>query len=307
MEHYQLGAFTWIHLAAAHPEDVAALRSEFDLPAFALEVARRPHHRPRVERYDGHLLLVLKPARYLDATEEVAVGQLAVLAGPDTVVTIGSGLERDLEGLRAALGEDADRLGLGPLAAVHAVAELVVDNYTSVLDGLDNDVDEIESQVFADGRGSYAERIYRLKSEVQEFRRAVGPLPDELDELRAPVDAPHPRSPGAMPTGPLANLLSDVRVKAVRAAEHVRSLDELLNIALNAHLAQIGIQQNNDMRRISAWVAIVAAPTAMASVYGMNFRHLPGLDWRFGHVIALGLMAAVCGALYGLFRRSGWL
>jgi magnesium transporter len=182
---------------------------------------------------------------------------------------------------------------------VHAIADQLVDEYVAVLDGLDVDVDEIETQVFSAARGSHAERIYRLKTEVQEFRWAVGPLPSELDELLAADVTPE--------WAALADQFRDVRARSVRAAEHVANLDELLNSALNAHLAQIAIQQNNDMRRISAWVAIVAAPTAMAGIYGMNFRFMPELEWRYGYFMTLAVMASVCALLYRLFKRSGWL
>jgi magnesium transporter len=293
-----LGRFTWVELRSPTGDELASLRDRLGLPPFAIDVALRPHHRPRLDRYDGHLLLVLKPVTYVDPDEVVEIDQLVLLASATTVVTIGGDEERFRE-VRQRLESDPARLAIGPAAVVHAVVNQLVDGYATVLDGLDNDVDEIETQVFAASRGSHAERIYRLKSEVQEFRRAAGPLPGELEALLGSDVGPGFEA--------LADQLRDVHAKSVRAAEHVGNLDELLNGALSAHLAQIGIQQNNDMRRISAWVAIVAAPTAMAAIYGMNFRFMPELEWRYGYYVVLAVMAGVCMLLYRLFKRSGWL
>jgi magnesium transporter len=229
----------------------------------------------------------------------VDVGEFVMLAGPDSVVTVGRGFGAELSRAQQALEQDPVRLALGPAALVHALVNEFVDGYASVVDGVDNDVDEIETEVFSAERGSHAERIYRLKSEVQQFRRAVGPLPDELERLLA-TGLP-------APFVALAARFADVRTKAARTSEHVRHLDELLNSALHAHQTQVQIQQNNDMRRISAWVAIVAAPTAIASLYGMNFRHMPELEWQFGYLMAVFVMASACALLYRLFKRSGWL
>lgn len=299
MERYSYGDLVWLHLDDPGAADVAALCEATGVPRFALEVARRDHHRPRLDTFDGHLLLVLRSATYLDPTEVIDIGQLAVIAGPRTVMTIGTGHAQLLEAARRRLEHDHDAASIEPAMVVHAIVERVVDDYAEVLEGLDTDVDEIETQVFSPVRGSHAERIYRLKSEVQQFRRSTGSLPALLDELRA--------TPAVSGLDEHSTQPYDVRMRASRAAEHVSSLDELLNSILSAHLAQIGVQQNNDMRRISAWVAIVAAPTAMASIYGMNFDVMPELTWRYGYFVILGVMATVCLGLYRSFRRSGWL
>ncbi len=300
MEQHTLGTFTWIQMADPGPDDLRLLRDEFGVPSFTLEVALRSHARTRLESSGDRLLLVLKPAVYRESEEAIEVGQLVVIARTDAVITLGDGARNQLDGVVRALEADATRLQVGPAAMAHAIVAEVVDGYATVLDELDADVDEIEAQVFSEQRGSHAERIYRLKSEVQAFRRAAGPLPDELDELLETRDRPES-------FGVLTEQFGDLRARALRVAEHVSHLDELLNSVLSAHLAQIGIQQNNDMRRISAWVAIVAAPTAMSSIYGMNFRHMPELQWRYGYAAVLVVMASVCLLLYRLFKRSGWL
>ena len=299
MKQHAMATFTWVELTVPSPEELDAVCNRFGLPRFALDIGLRPHHRTRVEHYEGYTLLVLKPASYLDPDESIEIRQLAVLLGDEVVVTIGNGHPEPFGTIARELQADAASLELGPAAVVHAILDQLVDGYADVLDGLDNDVDQIETQVFSPGRGSHAERIYRLKSEVQEFRRAAGPLPDQLDELLAADRAPKSAAP--------ADRLRDLRAKAVRATEHIDHLDSLLNSALSAHQAQIGIQQNNDMRRISAWVAIVATPTAIAGIYGMNFRHMPELEWRYGYFLVLSVMAAICVVLYRLFKRSDWL
>ena len=299
MEQHTLGRVTWLELTDPSDAELAGVRDRFNLPPFAIDVARRPHHRPRLEHYDGHLLLVLKPATYRDREEAIEIGQLSLLVGPDVIMTVESGDREPFREIRRVLQSESERLDLGPMAVVHAVVDHLVDAYATVLDELDVDVDEIETQVFSATRGSHAERIYRLKSEVQEFRRAAGPLPGQLEELIAAGPTPQ--------FAALTDQFRDIHAKALRAAEHVGHLDELLNSALNAHLAQIAVQQNNDMRRISAWVAIVAVPTAMAGIYGMNFRFMPELEWRYGYFAVLAVMASVCLLLHRLFKRSGWL
>lgn len=300
MERHTYGALTWIHLDAATPGDLTAMQDEFGLTRLALQVARSPHPRPRLTMDQGSMVLVVKPATYHEPAEAIEIGQLAIITGDRVIATIGAGYDDRLLAIRNRLAGDAERLEIGPATVLYAIVDELVDGYRAVLDELDNDVDEIESQVFSSARGSHSERIYRLKSQMQELRRAAEALPNKLDELLASQD---------LPTGivPLSHHLTDVRERAARVVEHVGHLDELLNSVLSAHVAQIGIQQNNDMRRISAWVAIVAAPTAMASIYGMNFRHMPELEWQYGYVVALTVMGTACILLYRLFKRSGWL
>ncbi|MFA9430683.1 magnesium and cobalt transport protein CorA [Egicoccus sp. AB-alg2] len=304
------GGFLWVDVADPGHADLAHLTERTGLSAAALAVAAQDHVRPRLERHGDDLVVVLKTAVYVDPEEVIEVGQLALVLGHDVAVTLRRGPQP--EPRPRANGDELDEalLRLGPVGLLAVVAGRVVRSYAVVLDGLDNDVEEIETQVFSGGRTSSAERIYRLKSEVQLFRWAVAALPDEFEELLDEFGDLLDRggdegAPGA-PTDVLARLRG-IRLEATRVGEHVTGLDELLNSALNAHLAQIGIRQNEDMRRISAWVAIVAVPTAIAGIYGMNFQHMPELGWRYGYFVVLGTMALICVVLYRLFKRSGWL
>ena len=219
--------------------------------------------------------------------------------GEDFVVTVRLGAYAPLSAVRRQLEADPEQLlEHGPVAVLYAVADRVVDGYAAVLAGLDNDIEEIEEEVFTSGRDNHAERIYRLKREVVGFRKAVTPLPDALEDLRRlRFRADHH----------LHAYFRDVHDHAVRANDHLLSLDELLNGALNANLAQISVRQNEDMRRISAWVAIAAVPTALAGIYGMNFSNMPELDTRYGYYVVLAVMLTICTTLYRLFKRSGWL
>ena len=290
--------FVWVGLHEPTDEEFAEVRDAFDLHPLAVEDAIHAHQRPKVETYDDSLFVVLKTASYVDRDEVVEVGEIMLFIGAHFVVTVRHGEYTALSTVRRQLERDPDLLAQGPGAVLHAVADRVVDGYAAVLAGLDNDIEEIEQAVFTPDRENHAERVYRLKREVLTFRKAVGPLPGALQDLRrSTFNRGHE----------LHEYFRDVHDHAVRATDHIITLDELLNSALNANLAQITIRQNEDMRRISAWVAIAAVPTAIAGIYGMNFANMPELKFRYGYYVVLLVMASACTTLYRLFRRSGWL
>lgn len=297
-------AFVWVDLAEPDVDELHTAATALGVPASALAVVTQEQARPRLEHHGHHLVVVLRTAVYVDPEEAVEVGQLALVVGARSVLSVATGPQPTARPRPHDDDLDPELLALGPLGVLAAVAGRVVRSYGTVLAGVDNDVDEIEAQVFSSGRDSHAQRIYRLKSEVLLFRRAVGALAEELDEL---LDDPDGRVAGDARLAEAAVRLRGVRAEAARVAEHVAALDDLLTGALNAHLAQIGIRQNEDMRRISAWVAVAAVPTAIAAVYGMNFAYMPELQWRYGYFAVLGVMATACVLLYRLFRRSGWL
>jgi magnesium transporter len=291
-------AFVWVGLHEPTDEEFGEVREAFDLHPLAVEDAIHAHQRPKLERYGDILFVVLKTASYVDRIEAVDVGEIMLFVANDFVVTVRHGEYTSLSRVRQQLELDPDLLTQGPSAVLHAVADQVVDDYAGVLAGLDNDIEEIEEQVFTDDRENHAKRIYRLKREVLAFRKAVAPLPDALEDLnRVAFRVGHD----------LHEYFRDVHDHAVRATDHIVTLDELLNSALNANLAQIAIRQNEDMRKISAWVAIAAVPTALAGIYGMNFEHMPELEWRYGYFLVVAIMVTLCTTLYRLFKRSGWL
>jgi magnesium transporter len=291
--------FVWIGLHDPEPQAVELVGQFFGLHPLAVEDAIHAHQRPKLERHEDLLFLVLKTARYVDAEELVDIGELLLFLGDRFLVTIRHGGARPLAELRRRLEDDHDRLARGPGAVFHAIIDAVVDDYADVLDGLTNDVDEIEAAVFSDVRSNPTERIYRLKREVLQFKRAVTPFVHPLTRLVEDEELPVPDR--ARP------YLRDVLDHLVRDAEGVTSIDELLNGVLDANLAQMSVRQNDDMRKISAWVAIAALPTMIFGLYGMNFEHMPELKWDLGYPAVLVLTALACLLLHRRLRRAGWL
>ncbi|CAN5900325.1 magnesium/cobalt transporter CorA [soil metagenome] len=292
-------AFVWVGLHNPSSDEFDDVAQRFHLHELAVEDAIKAHQRPKLEVYGASMFVVLKPAYYDDDTEHVSFGEIMLFVGQQFVVTVRHGDLVSLAPVRRRLEDDTALLGRGPVAVLYAVLDLVVDEYLPIVRHLDTDVQEVEEDVFSAGGANPTERIYRLKRQVLNFHQATAGLVEPLDTLmrnRVPVD-----------TGPLAEYLRDVADHARRVNQQVDAHRDLLTSILHANLAQVGIRQNADARRISAWVAIAAVPTMIAGVYGMNFTHMPELDWAWGYPIALLAMAGICVGLYLGFRRNGWL
>jgi len=298
--------FVWIGLHEPAEKELTVLAELFGLHPLAVEDAVHAHQRPKVEEYDGVLFAVLKTVRYVEheeltATSEVVdTGELMAFVGPDFVITIRHGGHGSLGPLREALEAVPEQLAKGPSAVLHAVADHVVDDYLAVADAVQTDLDAIENAVFSDqaDRGD-AGRIYQLKRELLELRRAVAPLARPLTELATrPVPLIDPE---------IRAYFRDVTDHLARVTEQVASYDTLLDSVLQAHLAQVTVAQNEDMRKITAWAAIVAVPTMVCGVYGMNFEHMPELRWTYGYPVVLGVIAVACYVIHRGFRRNGWL
>ena len=293
-------AFVWIGLFEPTVEEFDDVSRHFSLHPLAVEDAIHASQRPKLERYDETLFMVLRPARYVDSEEVIELSQLMIFVGPHFLVTVRHGVNNIGAEVRKAVESDPERAKWGPRGLLHAFVDRVVDDYAVVLKGLHDDVVEIERQVFSDERANHAERIFKLKREVLEFRAAIEPLDEPLAHLSAG------RHLHGSPS-PLAEYFRDVHDHLQRVAERVEAIDSLLTSALNANLAQVSMRQNEDMRKISAYVALFAVPTMIAGIYGMNFEHMPELGWLFGYPFALALMAAGCLFLFRMFKRSGWL
>jgi len=286
-------AFVWVGLHEPDFEEFDEIQEIFDLHPLAVEDAVHAHQRPKVERYGETLFVVLIPARYVDPEEVVELGELMLFIGDSFVVTVRHGPASGLAETRRDLELDPERLRNGPMSVLHGVMDKVVDDYHLVIAGLETDIDEIESAVFSTDRQNHAERIFKLKREVLDFRRGVRPLVEPLADFAD--------------DGVLDAYFRDVHDHVLRVAERVDAYEALLTSALNANLAQVGVRQNEDMRKISAWVAILAVPTMVAGIYGMNFDHMPELQWRYGYYGVLGVMVTACVGLFFFFRRRGWL
>jgi magnesium transporter len=306
--------FVWIGLQQATPDEISSVAERFDLPPLAVEDAVQAHQRPKLEVYGEVLFVVLKPVHYVDHEEVVEVSEIAIFIGPGFVVTVRHGHSDVLRQVRTELdGGDPALLGLGTSGLLHRAADLVVDAYEVAIEYINEDVDEIETQVFSTSDDDHTERIYKLKREIAQFRRAVVPLVAPLQRLAEGT------VPGVDPV--TAPYFRDVHDHLLRAADAIEGHDRLLSDVLAADLAratarqsQIAIEQNEiagrqneDMRKISSWAAIALVPTAIAGVYGMNFDNMPELHWRYGYFAVLGVIAVACAGLHRLFRRNGWL
>jgi magnesium transporter len=297
------GGIAWIGLYRPDEDEFAKIAREFGLHELAVEDAVNAHQRPKLERYGDALFLVLRTARYIDETETVEFGEVHVFAGPHFVITVRHAEAPDLASVRRNLEERPELLSRGPLSIVHAILDRVVDDYAPVVAGVENDIDEIEDEVFA-GNPRVSRRIYELSREVIALQRAAIPLPDILDRVlhASGVDDEERR------------YLRDVQDHAIRVQEQVDGFRELLQDILTVNLtletkalSETGTEQNEEVKKISAWAAILFAPTLVGTIYGMNFDSMPELDWALGYPLALALMLATSAGLYLLFKRSNWI
>ncbi|MFG2135828.1 magnesium and cobalt transport protein CorA [Streptomyces sp. NPDC048650] len=310
------GGFAWIGLHEPTEAEFAGIAQEFGLHPLAVEDAVHAHQRPKLERYDDTLFTVFKTVHYVEhaeltATSEVVeTGEVMCFTGRDFIVTVRHGGQGSLRALRHRLQDDPDLLAKGPSAVLHAIADQVVDGYMAVAGAVQDDIDEVEIDVFSSGtngkgaakgssKGGDAGRIYQLKREVLEFKRAVSPLLRPMQLLS--------ERPMRLVDADIQKYFRDVADHLARVNEQVLSFDDLLNSILQANLAQAAVAQNEDMRKITAWAAIFAVPTMIAGIYGMNFDYMPELHWKFGYPAVLVATVAICFGIHRGFKRNGWL
>ncbi|HEV2857405.1 MAG TPA: magnesium and cobalt transport protein CorA [Solirubrobacterales bacterium] len=291
------GAFVWLGVFEPTEPEFRAIAEEFGLHELAAEDAVRAHQRPKLEEYGETLHIVVKPARYVDPKEVIDVGELSIFVAPGFVITVRHG-GSDLTPVRERLEGRRDLLEQGPAAVLYAIVDYVVDRYLEAAHGFDEDVREVELQVFGEAQNP-TERIYKLEREVLEFQAAATPLGEALEELCSGSFQVIPQS--------LHEYFRDVEDHLRRVTTRIESFRQLLDSALEANLTQVSMRQNEDMRKISAWVAIAAVPTMFAGIYGMNFEHMPELEWTFGYPVILAVILAICLYLYWRFKRAGWL
>jgi magnesium transporter len=309
----QPGGMAWIGLYRPDADELASLAAEFNLHPLAVEDAINAHQRPKLERYGDTLFVVLRAARYLDDVERVEFGELHVFIGKDFVITVRHAESPDLAVVRRRLENDPALLAHGTEAVLYAILDAVVDGYLPVVAGIENDVDEIETEVF-DGDPAVSRRIYELSREVVDFQRAASPLATMLDSLTAGFDKYEVDEE-------LRRLLRDVADHVAVVIDRIDSLRVLLRDILQVNsilvaqkqneemtaLSRTSNAQNDEVKKISAWAAIGFAPTTIASIYGMNFTHMPELHWYFGYPFAIGVMVLVGFLLYIVFKRRGWI
>jgi magnesium transporter len=297
--------FVWLGLHEPSPEQLEQLGMVFSLHPLALEDAASARQRPKIERHESDIFLAMRTLAYVDSVDReaggdvVETGAVMVFLGEYFVITIRHGKHASMAGLRKRLEENPEQLSLGPSAVLHAVTDKVVDDYLAVVDSVQQDLEEIETTVFAPRAGTDIERIYQLKRDIIEMKRTVWPLAAPLRELsERPRRMIHPE---------IREYFRDVTDHLTRVHEQVASFDELLTSILQAGLARVAVAENEDMRKISAWVAIAAVPTMIAGIYGMNFENMPELQQQWGYPAVLTLMAGICATLFRGFKRNGWL
>ncbi|WP_133912560.1 magnesium and cobalt transport protein CorA [Streptomyces sp. NBC_00582] len=304
------GGFVWIGLHEPTEAEFSGIAGEFGLHPLAVEDAVQAHQRPKLERYDDSLFTVFKTIHYVEHdrltanSEVVETGEVMCFTGKDFFITVRHGGQGSLRALRHRLQDDPELLAKGPSAVLHAIADHVVDGYIAVADAVQDDIDEVETEVFSPGRkgtprGTDAGRIYQLKREVLEFKRAVSPLLRPMQLLS--------ERPMRLVDPDIQKYFRDVADHLARVQEQVVGFDELLNSILQANLAQASVAQNEDMRKITSWAAIIAVPTMVCGVYGMNFDYMPELHWKFGYPVVMTVMVGMCVGIHRTLKRNGWL
>jgi magnesium transporter len=292
--------FVWLGLFEPTAEELELAAEAFAIHPLAVEDAEANHERPKVDVFGDTLTVVLRPAQYIEDTESVEYGQITMMCSPRHILVVRHGDAVPLRFLRQRMEARPERLSHGPGAVMHEILDTVVEAYYPVTTEIAKDIDEVELQVFSDDRlFDPTERIYRLQRQVLAFSRAVTPLVDVLSELKT-VDHP-------VLNPELQRYVADTSDDLRRVMDFIQVDRELLHSALEANLTQVGIRQNEDMRKMSAWVAILAVPTMIAGIYGMNFKHMPELESEFGYFIVLGGIGAICLFLFTKFKKSGWL
>jgi magnesium transporter len=292
-------AFVWIGLHEPSEDEFDSIKAEFDLHELAVEDAIHAHQRPKLEVYDDTIFIVLKTARYVDSEEVVELGEILIFLGEGFIITVRHGEASGLKAVRQTLEENSQLLSHGPGAVLHAIVDQVVDDYLPAIEGLGEDIDQVEDEIFSPARSNPSERIYKLKREVLEFHRAASPLVAPVARLaQGNYEHVHPE---------VQTYFRDVNDHLIRVSEALDGYREMLTAVLQANLAQVTVRQNDDVRKLSAIVAILAVPTMLAGIYGMNFEHMPELEWAFGYPLVVAVMAVICLGLFRYFKRSGWL
>ncbi|MEV7396339.1 magnesium/cobalt transporter CorA [Aeromicrobium sp. NPDC092404] len=285
--------FLWIGIGNPTADEMHRVAASLQLHPLAVEDALEAHQRPKVERYEDHLFMSIRTVTYSD--DDITTHEVNIFLGKNFLLTVRHGGPTLKEARRAA-EQMIEPLSHGPTAALYAVVDKIVDHYEEVAAELEIDVQEVETSVFSTERSNDSTRIYRLKRETLEFRRAVTPLKEPIMRF----------AQGTMPEDSRP-YFRDIGDHLARAAEAIDAIDHLLDNALQAHLAQLSVQQNEDMRKLTAGATIFAVPTAIAGIYGMNFEHMPELTWTYGYPLCLALIGGLCTYIYRRFKRSGWL
>ena len=293
------GGFVWVGLAEPTQEEFDHVVGELNFHPLAIEDAVSAKQRPKIEDYDGLTFFVIKTVFYNEARSEISTGELMCFVDKHFIVIVRHGEGTPLTTVRHDIEAKPEQLNMGPFAVLHAVADRVIDEYTKIATELENDVINIENKVFSGKRKTYSQEIYFLKREVIEYRHAIEPLILPLQKISSEIFTAAPSA--------IKPFFRDTVDHLQHAHEHATGMDSLLTTVLQADLAHVQVRQNEDVRRISAWVALAAGPTMIAGLYGMNFETMPELTWKFGYPLVLGVIATLSGYLFYRFKKEKWL
>lgn len=293
--------FLWVGLYEPDAKLLLHLKEAFGLHELAIEDAHKAHQRPKLEVYGDSLFVVLRTARLSEGGEHrIEFGETHVFVGPRYIVTVRHGSMTSHVGLRTRCEASPEMLAKGAGYVLHSLMDFIVDQYFPVLDAMELELDELEEHIFS-GKfvRSVTARIYHLRRDLLSLKQATTPLIDvsshlmRIDSTLIPIES--------------RPYFQDIHDHVIRIVELIDELQQLSQTALDANLALISVSQNDDTKRLAAWAAILAVPTMIAGVYGMNFKHMPEIESIYGYPIVIGVMLAVCGTLYRLFRKAGWL
>ena len=293
------GGFVWLGLAEPTQGEFEHVVGELNFHPLAVEDAVHAQQRPKIEEYEGLTFFTLKTVFYNESNSAISTGELICFVEKEFIVIVRHGEGTPLVAVRNELEAKPDFLALGPFAVLHAVLDRVIDEYTSIATELENDVINLETKVFSGKRQTFSQEIYFLKRELIEYRHAIEPLVTPLQKLTSEIHAQTPEV--------LKPFFRDTLDHLLRACEHASGMDSLLTTALQADLAHVQVRQNEDVRKISAWVALAAGPTMIAGIYGMNFKFMPELEWRFGYPLVLAIVTSLSSFLLYKFKKAEWL
>ncbi len=295
------GSFVWIVLHSPTEDEFSAVSSELELHPLAIEDAVRAHQRPKLEIYDDTLFVVAKTAEYNERTEVIHFEEIHMFAGNGFLVTVHHGTDNQPTHFAHESQRVNEIAAFGPAGALYSILDHTVDSYLDVIDSIEADIDELEAQVFAPARTNAAERIFKLKRQVLDFQRSVIPLEDVLIRLSKQ------QMPQALRNDGLGDYFRDVLDHTLRVVGRIDTARDTLSDALEANLAQISVRQNDDMRAMAGWAAVIAVPTLFAGVWGMNFDHMPELNWIVGYPLGLFTIFGSGALVRWRLRKNGWI
>lgn len=293
------GGFVWLGLAEPTDTEFQEIASTFQLHSLAVEDAVHAQQRPKLEDYGDQHFLILKTVFFTEITNDITTGELMLFVGKHFIVIVRHGEGTPLVTVRSELENRPNFLKLGPWSVVHAVVDRIIDEYAKIATQFDIAIAKLEAEVFSEERTTHSEEIYFLKREIIEYRHAIEPLTMPIQKLTSETSSTAPKE--------LIPYFRDVYDHLAKACDNSAGLDSLLNAVLQADLAHISLRQNEDVRKISGWVALTAGPTMLAGIYGMNFDHMPELHWTYGYPLMLATTFGLTAFVYYKLRKSGWL